>query len=259
MTGGGYLLLFQDAEPIRRSERRLASALEEVQRADREKSLFLSVVSHDVRTPAAAARGLLEMLLDGLEGPLPEAQRTYVEAAIRNIDHLSRLVEDLLEVSRIEAGGVPLARIEAAPGDLLEGPVERARPLYREKGVDLEAWAEPDLPPVSADPARIDQVLQNLLGNALKFTPAGGRVLVRAGRAEDGVAFSVADTGPGVPSDEAEGIFDPYRTGRRGRTQGGIGLGLAIAKGIVEGHGGTIRLESPAGGGAVFIFALPAA
>jgi signal transduction histidine kinase len=213
-------------------------------------------VSHELKTPISALRAHLENLLDGVEDPNPG----LIEVMLQQSERLSRLVDQLLDLSRLEAGDVPL-EIEPVPLDLLVErvikEVEVARP-DRAREVDVRSEIPPDLPPVDADRERIHQVLFNLLENAVRFTPTGGVVTVRAVRENGGCAVSVEDTGPGIPKEHIPLVFERfYRVDpSRSRDDGGTGLGLAIARSVVEAHGGRIWAES-VGRGARFTFVLP--
>ncbi len=175
---------------------------------------------------------------------------------------LQRLVEDLQELSRAEAGQVPIHLRRAAVRDLVETAVARLHPQFDDKGVRLTAEIASGLPPVLTDPDRIGQVMTNLLGNALQYTPAGGAVTVRAGREDGRVAIAVADSGIGIAAEHLPHVFDRfYRVDRsRARASGGSGIGLTIVRHLVEGHGGSIRAESAGPGrGSTFTITLPPA
>ncbi len=234
---------------------RMAAALERLERTRRD---LVADVAHELRTPLAGLAGYLEGLVDGVLEPSPEV----LDRMQREVWRLQRLVEDLQELSRVEAGQVPLRVRTVSVRELLEPVLARLAPQFQEKGIPLAVEIPPELPPVRADPDRIAQVLTNLLGNALQYTPPGGRVVVRAGPANGAVTISVADTGIGIPQEHLPHVFDRfYRVDRsRSRSGGGTGIGLTIARGLVELHGGRIWAESPGPGrGSTFRFTLPAA
>jgi signal transduction histidine kinase len=217
-------------------------------------------IAHDLRTPLSVILGHAEALRDGVIPPTPENLNLIHAEALR----LSRLVEDLRTLSLAEAGELTLARRPTAPRALVEHAVAAHAVRAQSQQITLRAEIEPSLPDVSVDPDRTAQVLGNLLDNALRHTPPGGRVAcsVRrdATRPTAHVIFAVCDTGPGISPDDLPRIFDRfYRADKaRARTaEGGSGLGLAIARSIVEGHGGTIRAESQPGQGAKFVIELP--
>jgi signal transduction histidine kinase len=169
---------------------------------------------------------------------------------------MNRLIRDLLDVSRLEAGGLPLDRSAVAVDALLADLFEQFGELARSKQVRLEWSAEKDLPPVLADRTRLAQAISNLLDNAIRLTPPGGAVTVRAASTRDLVEFAVADTGPGIAAEQLPHLFHRFWQGTRER-RGSAGLGLTIVKGIVEAHGGRLFVESTLGEGATFRFWIP--
>jgi len=233
---------------------RMAGEMGSLERLRRD---LVANVSHELKTPISALRAHLENLLDGVEDPNP----ALISVMLQQSERLSRLVDQLLDLSRLEAGDVPLEIEPVSLGLLVERvvkEVEVARPdRARELAVRNEVPA--DLPPVDADRERIHQVLFNLLENAVRFTPSGGVITVRAIRENGGCAISVEDTGPGIPREHIPLVFERfYRVDpSRSRDDGGTGLGLAIARSVVEAHGGRIWAESEQQG-ARFTFVLPA-
>jgi signal transduction histidine kinase len=226
--------------------------------ADRAKDEFISTVSHELRTPLTSIVGFLEMLLDEATGSLTTDQRQYLEIVQRSSQRLMRQVGDLLFMAQIEEAGLVLEK-EAVPlAELLGECVQAHGALARHRRIELTLGAD-GLPEVEADPERLSQVVSNLLSNALKFTPEGGRVTVRA-FAEDGRAvIEVEDTGIGVPESERARLFERFfrsSAAIRNAVQG-TGLGLAISKAIVDAHGGTIGAEEAPGGGSRFRVELP--
>lgn len=228
----------------------------EAQNASRARDELMAIVSHDLRSPLNAVTAGASLLLDI---PLSDAKRQEQLRAIkRSAQRMERLTRDLLDLTRIEAGYLP---VEVAPHDvrsLLDEALNAATHAAGRTGVFLSFEVEDDLPPVQADRQRILQVLDNLLTNAIRYTPQGGRVTVAADVRGDGVCLRVVDTGPGIPPEVRRHVFDRYWQGE-GPSRGGAGLGLAIAKGIVEAHGGEIGVESEVGRGTTFHFTLPVA
>jgi signal transduction histidine kinase len=215
-------------------------------------------IAHDLRTPTAVLLGYTEGLADGSFAGTPEAYRSMHEEAA----HLSRLIEDLRTLSLADAGELGLARRPCDPRALLERTAVAHRPLADAKGVALAVEAPADLPPVEADPERMAQVLGNLVANAVRHTPAGGRVTLAAGpAAERSVPLSVEDTGEGIAEADLPHVFDRHYRGDAARRaeDGASGLGLAIARSLVEAQGGTIRAESRPGAGSRFSLTLPRA
>jgi histidine kinase len=201
-------------------------------------------------------------MLDALnDGVLPADASTY-QTMSKEVRRLQRLVHDLQELSRAEAGQMTIHPEPARPEDLVSGVVDRLALQFHDKGVALHVAVDPDLPQVMADPARITQVLVNILGNALQYTPEGGEVWVFARQRGDEVQFVVGDTGRGIPREDLSHIFERfYRVDKsRARASGGSGIGLPISKHLVEAHGGRIWADSKgAGQGSTFGFTLPVA
>jgi two-component system phosphate regulon sensor histidine kinase PhoR len=173
------------------------------------------------------------------------------------VDALTQMVQELLELSRIESGQVPFRLAPVAMDELVLPPVERLRPQAERFVLQLTVDLPPDLPPVLADAERIQQVVTNLVHNAVKFTPSGGEVMISAAVSKDEVVVSVRDTGVGIPANDLPRIFERFYKADHARSGGGTGLGLAIAKHIVQGHGGRIWAESIEGRGSTFYFSLP--
>ncbi len=246
--------------------RELATALEELDEKTREleaaslhKIAFLANMSHELRTPLNAILGFSQVLREGLFGELNEKQREYVEDILSSGHHLLSLINDVLDLSKVEAGQIEL---EIAPFSLrnaLESGVVMVRERAARDGVRIELSAVPDVDVVAGDQRRVRQVIFNLLSNAVKFTPAGGTVDVGAARVNGEVRVSVSDTGPGIALDDRERIFEEVQQADGGIEQGeGTGLGLALSKQLVELHGGRIWVDSEPGRGSTFVFTLPA-
>lgn len=234
---------------------RMAEALE---RTEQRRLELIGNVAHELRTPLSSIRGTLEALTDGVLAPEPA---TFLSAQ-REVTRLQRLVHDLEELSRAEAGQIPLNRQPAAPNELIQAAVERLRPQFEDKDVGLEVAASADLPALLVDSGRIMQVLLNLLGNALQYTSPGGRVTVQAATQRHQLLITIKDTGIGISDAELPHIFERfYRVDKsRSRAGGGSGIGLTISKHLIEAHGGEIWADSPGPGqGSSFYFTLPPA
>jgi two-component system, NtrC family, sensor histidine kinase KinB len=225
--------------------------------ADEAKSNLVSTVSHELRTPLTAVRMALSLLCGDKFGPVTEKQAALLNAARQDGDRLSRIIENLMGIARMEAGRTEFRIEPLAPKDIISQSVDSMRPAFEEKSIQISVDASAQLPKVMADANAINSALTNLLSNALKFTPRGGRVCVAAEVVANGVAISVADTGPGIPVQHAARVFDKFFRipGKDGPT--GAGLGLAIAKEVVEAHGGMIELCADYHPGARFQFTLP--
>ncbi len=213
---------------------------------------------HDLQTPLASVRAIVEALADDMVDDEATRQR-YLRTAQRDIQNLSDLINDLFEMSQIDAGGLKLDLSPASLSDLLSDTLESFSALALQQGIKLEVSLEPGVDPVVMDVQRIARVLNNLVGNALRYTPEGGTVSVLAGQAAGRVTVSVSDTGEGIPAEDIPKIFERFYRGEksRNRSTGGAGLGLAIARGIVEAHEGEIGVESELGRGTRFFFHLP--
>ncbi len=230
----------------------MAEGLEE---AERQRRHLTADVAHELRTPLSNIQGYLEAIRDGLVQPTPEAIDTIHSQAL----HLSRLVEDLRLLAQVEAGELRLRLSSVHIGALLQASLEAVRPRAEAKGVTIIFEDEPALPPAELDSTRIAQVIGNLLENAITHTPEGGSVSVSALSTASSVEVTVSDTGPGINPEDLPRLFDRfYRADpSRSRDTGGSGLGLTIARRLVEAHGGTIEAKSAAGDGSRFIVSLP--
>jgi signal transduction histidine kinase len=215
-------------------------------------------VSHDLRTPLTSMRAVLEALADGVVDD-PETVQRYYRVAQQDIRSLSHLIDDLFDVSQIDAGGLQLDVAPNSIGDLISDTIERFSETARRQNVHLAGEVQPGTDPVKMDAPRIGRVLANLTSNALRHTSADGQVHLAAQRTTNGIEVEVRDTGEGIRPEDLPYVFDRFYRGEKSRSRatGGAGLGLAIARGIVEAHGGSIRVESEAGHGARFVFALP--
>jgi signal transduction histidine kinase/CheY-like chemotaxis protein len=240
--------------------RALSQSNVELRELDRLKSDLLANVSHELRTPLTSVKGWLEALAEELLGPLNETQREALEVSRRNLDRQLHLIGELLSYARFESAGVHLERqptdLAAIVAQVVAG-VRASRPLE----LDLRLEVEADLPLADVDAARLAQVVENLLTNAVKFTPAGGTVTVRLYRSGDLLAVEVADTGIGIAREDQSRIFERFHQVQSSSTRryGGIGLGLAIVRQILDAHGCVIELDSAPGRGSTFRFHLPAA
>ena len=243
-----------EAESARRA---LAEQNKRLRELDRLKDEFLSLVSHELRTPLTSIRGYLELVLDEEAGELSAEQRRFLEAVERNSGRLLRLVGDLLFVAQADAGRLGLEQEKVDVADLVADSVEGAQPAAQEKAIDLSVSAVP-VPALVGDRVRLHQVLDNLISNALKFTPEGGSVDVRTSSEGDHVV-EVSDTGIGIPIADQPRLFERFFRSSAATDQAipGTGLGLAIVKAIVEAHAGRITVMSAEGRGTTFRVELP--
>jgi signal transduction histidine kinase len=236
----------------------LAGAAQKQRELDALRRDLIAWAGHDLRTPLASVRAIVEALADDVVDDPAERQR-YLRTAQRDIQALSALIDDLFELTQLDTGGLKLEMCPASLADLVSDTLESFSALAREQGVVLRGSAAPGVDPVTMDSSKIGRVLANLLSNALRHTPAGGAVEVRAWPAGGEVFVSVQDTGPGISPEDLPHVFERFYRGEksRSRASGGSGLGLAIAEGIVAAHGGRIWAVSAAGAGATLTFALP--
>lgn len=238
----GYVAVMQD--------------ISELKRLDQMKSEFVSTVSHDLRNPLAAIRGYAELLEEALEG----AHKGFAQRIRVTVEEMAALIGDLLDLGKIEAG-IEMDHVPCDLTELIDQAVERARFLAQQKGLELTMTLPQPMSPVLGDAGRLRQVLDNLINNAIKYTPAGGRITVRAREEAGRVTVEVRDTGIGIPRQAMPQLFSKfYRVpGPQASGVPGTGLGLAIVKSIVERHGGQVWAESEVGEGSTFGFSLPAA
>jgi PAS domain S-box-containing protein len=247
----------RDITEFKQMQEGLVLAKEEAERSNRFKDQFLSTMSHELRTPLNAVMGFSDMLSEERYGPLNDRQRRYVTHINTGGRHLLRLINDILDLSKIEAGRLQLA-IESVPvNPSFAEAFDCLRPLADKKSQTLVVNSSLDLS-VRADATRFRQVLINLVGNAIKFTPEGGKIELAAQQLGEVVRIEVRDSGPGIPSEEQERIFEAFHRLRQSdKTSEGSGLGLAITRRLVELHGGHLGLDSKPGSGSCFYFTLP--
>ncbi|RME80666.1 MAG: GAF domain-containing protein [Caldilineae bacterium] len=226
---------------------------------ERMKSNFLSVVSHELKTPLHSIKGFVDIILMGKTGEVSEIQRDFLETVKQQTGHLQRMIDDLLEFSRLESGRVSLRLQPVDIPVVIEAVIDKLTPLADSAEVTLVNRAPDDLPTISADPWRLEQVVTNLVDNAIKFSPPHGEVVINAEDRGDCIQVSVKDNGIGIAADEIDRIFDRFYQidGGVNRLYKGTGLGLTICRHIVEHHGGRIWAESERGRGATLIFTIP--
>ncbi len=237
----------------------LQRTVEQLQELDRLKSAFVGIVSHELRTPVTSMKGLAENLLDGVIGPVNERQRYYLTRIRSNAERLTRMLNELLNLSKIEAGRIELRPAPLSLHELFADLLEGFQTLAQRKGILIEVTPTDGMPEAYADRDKLYEILANLLENAIKFTPSGGRIQIGAAVLDDGhLRIAVSDTGCGIPVEHLPKIFDKFYQVQSVPLNGtGTGLGLSIAKGLVELHGGTIAVESAAGRGSRFSFTVP--
>jgi signal transduction histidine kinase len=213
---------------------------------------------HDLQTPLTSMRAILEALSDGVVDD-PDMVKRYLNTAQRDVMSLSALIDDLFQMSQLDAGGFPLNLDKSSLRDLVSDTLESFSELAYRESIRLEGQVEAGVDPVAMDTQAIGRVLNNLISNALRHTPAGGEISLHARRTGSGVEVSIRDTGEGIQARDIPHIFDRFYRGEKSRNRGtgGAGLGLAIARGIVRAHGGDILVESESGKGTQFTFTIP--
>ncbi|MBA4385773.1 MAG: hypothetical protein C0410_13635 [Anaerolinea sp.] len=239
---GEVLLLFQDLTLLRKLE---------TVRKD-----FVSNISHELRTPLASLKALTETLQNGAIND-PKVSNRFLTQMDEEIDNLTQIVTEILELSKIESGKVPLEIKCCSISDIVTRPVERMRMQAERAGIALESELSDDLPDIEVDKVRIQQVFVNLIHNAIKFTSPGGSIKVSAAQKDQAVHFCIADTGIGIPPADLKRIFERFYKTDPSRSSSGTGLGLSISKHIVEAHGGKLWVESTLGLGSTFTFSIP--
>jgi len=240
---------------------------QELRKIDSMKSEFVSVASHELRTPLAAIKNAVQLMLSGKTGEINENQKKFLSMAERNINRLTNILNDLLNLSRIESGKIELKFENIELKEIIELTASSLRPHADGKSIQIEVEIPEQLPAVYGDQEKIEQILTNLIGNAIKFTRDGGKILITAkpppkekdGWYGDRVALSVKDNGIGIPAEHLEAIFEKFHQVESSlhRSVSGTGLGLAITKGLVEAHQGKIWVQSEVGKGSTFTFTLP--
>jgi PAS domain S-box-containing protein len=253
----GGVVVFHDVTLQKRAQEVLVQAKEEAENATKFKDQFLSTMSHELRTPLNAVLGFSDLLADERYGPLNDRQQRYVSHIHTGGKHLLELITDILDISKIEAGRMELTLEDVTVASAFTEVTSALYPLAEKKSQALLQQVEPNLH-VHADAMRFKQVLMNLAGNAIKFTPEGGRIEMAARRVDNQVRVEVRDNGPGIPPEQQQRIFEAFfRLTETGSTTEGTGLGLAITARLVELHGSKLGIESQAGAGACFYFSLP--
>lgn len=253
----GFGKVTRDVTERKRAQELLLQAKEEAERGSRFKDQFLSTMSHELRTPLNAVLGFSDLLADERYGPLNDRQQRYVSHIHSGGKHLLKLISDILDLSKIEAGRMELTREDVALASAFSEVISALYPLAEKKSQALLQDVDPNLQ-VDADAVRFKQVLTNLVGNAIKFTPEGGRIELAACQVDNQVRVEVRDNGPGIPPEQQQRIFEAFfRLKETGNATEGTGLGLTITARLVELHGSKLEIESRPGEGACFFFSLP--
>jgi signal transduction histidine kinase len=264
-VGGDERFLLPKAVPMLSADHRplgvtaILVDVTQLRRVDEAKSSLISTVSHELRTPLTSQQLLLGLLLTTAAPSLPPNQRKMLEVAKADSDRLYRTIDELLSLSRMESGRAQFQFRDLNPRNIVISSVDPLRAMFADKLLRLNVQVGDDLPAVRADPVSVNSALTNLLSNALKFTPAGGEVTVAAEEIGDQIRFSVTDSGPGIPGEFRSRIFEKFFRVPAPAGPSGAGLGLNIAKNIIEAHGGQIEFICPDTGGTIFRFQIPMA
>lgn len=256
----GTLTLGHDITEQKKSEEKIKKQNRELKKLNRIKSDFLNVTSHELRTPMVAIKGYAQLLSDLSLGDITEKQKKAIDVILRNTNRLSNLVQDILDVSRLESGTMKFIPVETNIKKLIQEVSETMQSSARAKEITINTSVEEDIPSLVIDPERIKQVLINLINNAIKFSPPASSINLQVKRQDDYLLFNVQDFGRGIPQDKQDKIFEVFYqvdSAEDRKRLGGAGLGLAISKGIVVAHGGNIWVESIIGKGSTFYFTLP--
>jgi signal transduction histidine kinase len=252
-------LVAERTHELEESKAQLEASYEKLQALDKMKMNFFNNVSHELRTPLALTMGPVEAMLQGEMGPLQDTQKVYLASVHTNALRLLKLINNLLDLAKLEAGKMKLSYGKHNLPDFVQSVVESFRAAGERRGITLRIDDSPEIPKLCFDRDKIEKVLINLIGNALKFTPRGGSVSVGWSREAEHVKISVRDTGPGIPEDSRERLFDRFvqADDSGSRRHGGTGIGLSLVKEITELHGGTVNAANRPEGGAVFSFTIP--
>jgi len=245
------------ASNLNRMNDELGRLYEALETASRHKSEFLATMSHELRTPLNAIIGFSQVLKEQMYGELNAKQADYVDDVLSSGQHLLNLINDILDLAKVEAGRMELQPATFALPELLENAVSMVRERATRQGISVTIATDPSVGLVEGDERKVKQILFNLLSNAVKFTPGGGRVMLAASAADGQVEISVRDTGVGISAEDQERIFEEFYQVGASRTQEGTGLGLALTRRLVELHHGRLSVESDPGVGSTFTITLP--
>lgn len=253
------LSVARDVTERKQAENALVQARILAEEADRTKSEFLANMSHELRTPLNSIIGFSQVLNDKKRGDLNEKQARYISNILKSGWHLMHLINDILDISKIEAGKMELNLEKFNLAESFDETETLMQPMAKKKSIGIETNIEPEDMKINADRVKIKQIMYNLISNAIKFTPENGNVWINANHIENKVHISVSDNGIGIPKPNQKNIFEPFRQvdSSNSREYEGTGLGLALVKKFVELHGGEILVESEVGKGSIFTFTIP--
>jgi two-component system CheB/CheR fusion protein len=252
------LLAIEDTTELKKADEKIREQMEELKSLDELKTQFLTITSHELRTPMTPMKAQLQMLLEGYFGNINENQKQSIAMILRNTERLDKLIVDILDISRIQSGRLTFELKKVQPADCIRESITNMKPLADEKNIAITTKID-KLPKITFDKDRVTQVLTNLIDNAIKFTPEKGKITIEAKKQKNDVLVKVKDTGIGMSQKNLKRIFTPFlqMDSSYSRKYKGTGLGLAICKGIVEQHGGEILAKSKLDKGSTFYFTLP--
>ncbi len=251
--------LHETVEQLKKSEKEIKRQNVKLKKLDKIKSNFLNVTSHELRTPMSAIKGYIQMIMKLTLGNITDEQQKALEIVLRNINRLDNLIQDILDISRLESRAMKFISEKTDIPTLVNETIETMKFLASEKNIKINTHLESDLPKITIDSGRIKQVLMNIINNAIKFSKKDTQINLTIKKKDKFILFKIEDQGKGIPEDKQKKIFDVFYQvdGGMDRTFGGVGLGLAICKGIILSHGGEIWVESTINKGSIFYFTLP--
>ncbi len=257
LPDGNALITFLDITDSTRIENALRERNEALEAADQQKSAFVENMSYELRTPLTAISGFAEMLAQGYVGGLSPKQEDYIRSILISSDRLQLLINDILDLAVTEAGALALDIRAVAVAELVESVATMTRGFAEDRGLAFETSVPADIGEMEGDPVRLKQALFNLVNNAIRFTPSGGRVGVYIEGLADGLVIRVSDNGIGIPNEEQELVFDRFRKGSNATASQGVGLGLSLVRDVIELHGGRVELDSHLGEGTTVSLHIP--
>lgn len=246
-------------EQLEQYQKEIEKQIKQLKKLDKIKSNILKITSHELRTPMSAIKGYIQMILKGKLGGINEEQKKSLEVVLRNANRLDHLIQDILDISRLDGGTMRFIPEKTNVKTMVKEIVETMLPTANIKQITINTKVEKHLPDLTVDQERVEQVIINLLNNAIKFSPDNSKINVNVRKDEDHVSFEVEDFGRGIPQDQQDNIFNAFYQIRSDEDKklNGVGLGLAISRGIIIAHGGRIWVESTLGKGSKFTFTLP--
>lgn len=246
-------------EQLAQYQKKIEEQISQLKKLDKIKSNFLNITSHELRTPISAIKGYIQLILKQKLGEINEEQKKSLEVALRNANRLDHLIQDILDISRLDSGTMRFIPEPTNVKIMIEETVETMRSSADVKHIQINTTVEEYLPDLTIDQERIKQVIINLLNNAIKFSPDNSNINVNIRKEQDDISFEMQDFGRGIPKDQHDNIFDAFYQVKANEDKrlGGVGLGLAISRGIILAHGGRIWVESTLDKGSKFTFSLP--